>query len=180
MNSLNETWKAVKGYEGLYEVSDHGRVRSLGRDMVRRDGYRYVMPQRILRHWLTRGYPTVSLSRDGKVKKLYVHRLVASAFLPMIRGKREVNHLDVNPQNNLLSNLEWVTPSENVTHSYRAGKHRPIRGESFVGSKLTDQAVRDIRRLYPGVSGPKLGARYGVASQTIYRVVNGDGWKHVQ
>lgn len=114
---LMETWRPVAGYEGLYEVSDHGRVRSLPRMRLGRGGKPVRVNGRILKPALVR-YPMVLLCNDGQRVGHSVHRLVANAFLPPDPVRPEVNHRDGNRQNNHLSNLEWVTRSENVAHSY--------------------------------------------------------------
>lgn len=99
-----EVWKDIQGYEGLYQVSNMGRVKGLRKNKIL--------------HQLQRGhgYLTVDLYKDGVPrKKESVHRLVATAFIPNPDGKREVNHIDENKQNNMATNLEWVTRSENMT-----------------------------------------------------------------
>lgn len=100
-----EEWKPVVGYEGLYEVSSLGRVRSR---------------QGLLRQSLANRYPSVHLSRDGKQATHRVHRLVASAFIPNPDGRETVNHIDGDRTNNAALNLEWVTTSENVRHAHHS------------------------------------------------------------
>ena len=113
-----EIWKAVAGYEGLYEVSNTGKVRSLeritsvGRRGIGKELRQYLLPC---------GYLDVSLSSNGKVKHKRVHRLVANAFCENQDNKDEVNHIDGNKQNNNACNLEWCTKSENMIHAYQEG-----------------------------------------------------------
>lgn len=102
-----EKWLDVVGYEGLYQVSDHGRVR--------RNGHIKAVS---VDHG---GYVTVSLSRKSKQQTLKVHRLVALAFIPNPEHKKTVNHIDGNKQNNSINNLEWATHGENHKHAYRTG-----------------------------------------------------------
>ena len=96
-----ETWKAISGYEGIYEVSDLGRVRSL----VHRNRWKpgILKP---LKH--PRGYIQVGLRKDGHTKQTLVHRLVAEAFIPNPQGLDTVNHKDEDKTNNSASNLEWM------------------------------------------------------------------------
>lgn len=113
-----EIWKDISGFEGLYSISSYGRVKSLSRTSPRN----CKMPEKIHRldkHYF--GYWVVDLYKNGKRVKFTVHRLVALNFLPNPENKREVNHIDSDPKNCRLENLEWVTPSENVKHSYRYG-----------------------------------------------------------
>jgi hypothetical protein len=115
-----EEWKEIEGYEGLYKVSNHGRVWTIKRNHEKKPV-------------IVKGYFMVSLSKDNKKKLLAVHRLVAKAFIPNPRNKREVNHLDEDKQNNHVENLRWVTPKENAnwgTRNERIAKYakaNPVR-----------------------------------------------------
>lgn len=122
-----EEWRDIKGYEGIYQVSNLGRVRSLDR-FVRtheRFGGTRLVKGKIKSLPLLVGYPTVNLDKDYKHKVEYVHRLVAEAFIPNPENKPEVNHKDANKTNNNAENLEWVTHLENVQHSERLGLRTP-------------------------------------------------------
>ena len=113
----------IKGYEGLYEVSDAGIVRSVKREILGKDGVIYPFKERNLKHHPHKdtGYFQVSLWKDNKGKHAYIHRLVAEAFIPNPSGLKEVNHLDGNRQNNHLSNLEWVSRTGNAQHAIATG-----------------------------------------------------------
>lgn len=104
-----EIWKPVIGYEGLYEVSNLGRVKSLPRKTVVKS---HIIKVEI--SW--NGRPRVHLSKNGKAKHETLYRLIAMAFIPNPENKPEVNHIDGNPLNNNVSNLEWATKSENCWH----------------------------------------------------------------
>ena len=105
-----EKWKDIKGYEGVYQVSDQGRVR----------GGRFSRVLAPVNNG--RGYFRVTLCNGDTRERLYIHRLVADAFIPNPDRKTEVNHIDCNPANNRASNLEWVTSSENTKHAMACGK----------------------------------------------------------
>lgn len=110
------------GYEGLYEVSNFGNVRSLSRMTLGRWGTMKLSPGRnIAGELLKFGYKRVQLSKDGKHKHALVHRLVALAFLKPVESKAQVNHKDSNRSNNHVSNLEWCTPKENTAHGVKHG-----------------------------------------------------------
>lgn len=112
---LFEQWLPIEGYEDLYQVSNLGRVKSLGNDKTRKE--------RILKPFTNKqGYQQVSLCKDGKVKILYVHRLVAMAFIPNTNNYAEVNHIDENPSNNHISNLEWCDRKYNCNYGTRNEK----------------------------------------------------------
>lgn len=109
---MEEIWKPVRGYEGLYEVSNLGRVKALER-LVLNNGGLQRKHEKILKASTTRTYLGVALCKDGKVKRYSVHRLVAIAFLENPNNKAYVDHIDTNPLNNRADNLRWVTTQEN-------------------------------------------------------------------
>lgn len=122
-----EVWKDIPGYEGAYQVSNTGFVRSLPRNFVNTRGERRSLPGKILDYRKARhGYAMASLYRQMKFKNFKVHRLVAAAFLENPDDKPEVNHKNLNKSDNRVENLEWVTPKENIQHAIRNG-HPPGR-----------------------------------------------------
>ena len=119
---VDEVWKDVQGYEGLYQVSNFGRIKSLERVVkwFARNHWceRFDCEKILSQEKNTTGYKTIKLFKDGKKKKLNVHRLVAVAFIPNPEKKETVNHKDGDRTNNNVSNLEWATYSENNQHAY--------------------------------------------------------------
>lgn len=118
---MEEIWKDIPEYEGLYQVSNLGRIKSLERKVLTYNGkskcYKYVN-ERILKQNLTgRGYFKVVLCKNGKTKTILTHILVAKTFLGV--SKLQIDHIDGNKQNNILTNLEYVTPSENIIRAYK-------------------------------------------------------------
>lgn len=116
---MQEVWKDVSGYEGLYQVSNFGRVKSLPKKIGNRFGY--IQKERLLKPldagW---GYLKVTLYKNSKPKQRKIHRLVLETFAPVENMERlNVNHLDENKKNNNLNNLNWVTPSQNVNWGTR-------------------------------------------------------------
>jgi hypothetical protein len=123
----NEEWRDIKTYEGIYQVSNKGRIRSLDRYGKRTENTIRKLKGRILKPFpVQAGYLSVYLCNEYGKKSFKVHRLVATAFLSNPKQKNEVNHKDGNRQNNEADNLEWVTKSENQLHSFRVLHRTPI------------------------------------------------------
>lgn len=121
---MEEIWKDIKDYEGKYQVSNLGRVRSLDRKVGNHPRKGKVLKPCVNRN----GYLSVNLySKNTNRKVKSVHRLVAQSFIPNIEGKLEVNHIDGNKQNNKIDNLEWCTMSENKIHAYKTRLRQKIR-----------------------------------------------------
>ena len=117
-----EIWKDIRGYEGLYQVSNLGKIKSLNRVIRMKHKSGQIMSVRKHGRLVTAtdngsGYLIVGLSKNNKRVNYYVHRLVAAAFISNSQQKTQVNHIDGNKHNNTIANLEWVTPHENQVHS---------------------------------------------------------------
>ena len=123
-----EIWKEIKNYEGLYEISNTGKVRSLTRVKQFGRGYRTFEGKEIKLQQDKDGYFKVNLSKDGVKKRFFVHRLVAMNFIENIDSLPVVNHKDGDKQNNNVSNLEWATHSENDLHAFETGLRKPTDG----------------------------------------------------
>lgn len=122
---MSEKWLPVPDYEGLYEVSDHGNIRSLFR-------YKKTLKWNIGKN----GYATVQLFKNKTGKRLLVHRIVASAFIRLPYEKEQVNHIDENKLNNTLINLEWVTPLENMNYGTRLQRQKAHTDYSTLKRKI--------------------------------------------
>lgn len=114
---MEEIWKAIPGYEGYYEVSNTGRVKSITRTIIDKRGItHYIEEKEIYIRINNNGYKTVSLSKEGIRKMFLIHRLVAIAFLPNPDNLPIVNHKDENPANNNVENLEWCNYKYNSNY----------------------------------------------------------------
>lgn len=129
-----EEWKAIAGYEEVYEISNLGRVKSL----------KYGK-ERILKPKKCRGYLFVNLCRNGKVKKFLVHRLVGTAFIPNTMGFTEINHIDENKANNVVSNIEWVSRSYNMHYGTRTKRAAAALSKPVEASKYPDFRTIELR-----------------------------------
>ena len=169
-----EIWKPVVGYEGLYSVSNMARIR-------RETKHRGKNVDFLHAHCNTKKYYRLGLCKDAIQKPKYIHILVAQAFLGDKPDGFECNHKDGDKSNNLLSNLEYITPKENARHAWDNGLIKPRNGEKNPACKLTAEKVLEIRRKYAeGLGGlSSLGREYGVNHGMIYLIVNRKKWKHI-
>ena len=147
---MNEEWRDIKDYEGVYKVSDAGRIKSLERTLPRgRYNTTKVWKERIISQQIRNGYCVVYLNKKGKNKTFQVSRLVASAFVDGEEDKLIVNHIDEDKLNNVASNLEWCTQHENVNHSIERlrNSRRSNTGERYISfCKKSKMFVLQIRR----------------------------------
>ncbi len=166
-----ETWKPVVGFEGRYEVSDAGMVRSLKSASSRLTG-RTLCPNLV-----GAGYHALSLG-DGTsaVIRRYIHRLVAESFLGACPPNHEVNHKNGIKIDNRAANLEYVTKSQNQRHASTVLRKRCGENGS---SKLTELAVRFIRDNIDSMSQSKMAALVGVSQTNIGMIVRRKTWTHI-
>lgn len=179
---MRERWKEVFGYEGLYEISDQGRVRSLARLVIRTNWYgtqQFVKPGQFLKPGFSKGYPKVTLCVDGQQKQFWVHRLVAIAFIgPEPFDGAFVLHKDDNPANCYYKNLRWGTAAEN-SHDMML-KNRQCRGSDINTALLTARDVRRIVKLtQKGMSSQEIAQSFPVSRHTINDIRKGRSWTHV-
>lgn len=177
-----ELWKSIKGFEGYYEVSNKGRVRSLDRHVPRSDGNKqFVKGKFLVISYDTGGYSKVNLNRNGKATVGRVTRLVAENFIPNPYNKPTVNHINGNKKDDRVENLEWNTMSENIIHAFETELKTVYSGEEHVASRLTNEEVLEMRRLYQSGNYTylDLAEKYKVARITISRIITRLSWKHI-
>lgn len=147
-----EKWKQVLNYEGCYEVSDLGRIKSLDRKVstgIKHNNKRLIKG-RVLKQNLKRdGYLSVDLSKEGKVKTIPVHKAVAITFIPNPNNKPCVNHKNGNKQDNRVINLEWCTYKENSQHAVNTGLIKPFKKQIMCveENKIFDSSVEAAKWL---------------------------------
>jgi len=160
--------KPVPGYEGKYSVDDTGVVYTARR----RGTSGGILPQRLN----SSGYYRVDLQDGNKKRSVFVHRIVAKAFIVRKPGRDYINHKDGNKLNNHVDNLEWCTRSENIVHAYKNGLMHEFHpsGEKHTNSKLTDKEAIEIYRLHcAGESGIQIGKRFNVGKNVVYFIIHG-------
>lgn len=132
-----EIWKSVVGYEGLYEVSNLGRVKSFPRNGTIKD-------EKILKPFIDKlGRKNVFLSKNNKRKRFRIHRLVAEAFIPNPHNYPIINHKDENPSNNFVDNLEWCDHSYNVNYGTANSKRSKKQSKPVLQYDLQDNLIRE-------------------------------------
>lgn len=178
---MQSLWKPVVGFEGLYEVSSEGEVRSVDRWLTTRRGARIFrkgvsMTPRIGKS----GYLYINLYRDSLSFTKKVHRLVAEAFCPNPRGAVQVNHVDGQKLNNLAENLEWVTASENTRHAVANGLNAPQSGELSHRSSIKNSDVDKIRaKILEGVPLEEVARTFGVTRAVVSGIKSGRRWAEI-
>lgn len=171
-------WRDVVGYERFYEVSEDGQVRrKIQRHSKRAGSLLSPNYDRIgyVSYYLVDGY--------GNRKRAAAHRLVAAAFIGELPEGMEVNHKDLNKQNNRVSNLEYMTHQDNLIHAYASGNCFITRGELNGAAKLTATQVEEIiarKKQNHRLSQRELGAMYGVSSVQIGHILRGTRWAHIK
>lgn len=179
MSIVDEIWKDIPGYEGYYQVSSLGRVRSCDRVVSGRWG-KTQLKGCVLSLALSKGYYHASLNKLGKGLCKPVHKLVALAFIGVCPKGLCVNHIDGCKTNNHVFNLEYVTFSQNTNHAVSNNLINFRRGDSHRDAVLTSANVLEIRDLaVQGYKDPDIAAIFGVARKTVYDVRTRRTWKHI-
>lgn len=175
---MEEIWKEIPGFEGLYEVSNIGRVRSLDRFVI--DAYYskgHIQKGRIHKNTLSKaGYYTTSLTDKNKIKKhYYIHRLVASAFIPNPNNYPVINHIDENPRNNSVDNLEWCTQKHNISSGTVPDRitQTAIDHKKKTAAKAIDQYTLDGEYIATYKSAGEVERRYGWFATSVYSCARG-------
>lgn len=177
---MKEIWKDIQGYEGYYQVSNTGRVRSLDRI----DSRGYKRKGKILVPLVDKfGYCSVHLLKKSKAKTAKIHRLVAVSFLENPLNYKEINHKDENKLNNSVDNLEWCDRKYNMNYGKMSHDYHSKRtsGENNGRSILDKKAVEEIRKKYVKRSKNfglvALSKEYGICPSQVGNIVRGESWK---
>jgi hypothetical protein len=170
----DEIWKEIPGTGGVYQISNYGRLKSFRRDS--KEG-------KIMKLAQVKGFRTANIKINGKYKSCLVHKLVAEAFIPKPSEQHTyITHIDDNIENNHVSNLKWITRSENykkvIKHLEDANKNRP--GKFAPYSKLSIEDVRHIKSmLHLGVKQKVIAKMFCVSEMQITRIKKGINWAEV-
>lgn len=184
MKNQKEIWKNISGWEGYYQISNLGRVRSLDRLIVNSIGRKYFLKGIVLKNITPKNhYPYVCLRKNGLNIPQSIHRLIAEYFIPNPENKPQVNHKDGNKHNYNIKNLEWSTAKENSQHARDNGLQKTIKGDKCVYAKLTDEKVLAIKRLHrinPKFHRSNLALKLNVNVNTIVSIIKNRNWNHLK
>lgn len=167
-----EQFKPIKDFEGLYEVSNLGNIKSIRNNAYKKGGLLNLSKN-------GNGYLMVRIYKDKRCYKRYIHRLVAEAFIPNPLNKKEVNHINGISDFNYVSNLEWCTSSENCIHAIKTGANVPQKGIEKSAAKLNEMQVRIIRKLRGQIPQREIGKYFNVAHSVVSNIQRGKSWVHI-
>ena len=183
---MKEEWRDIKGYEGLYQVSNLGRVKSLPRMVKRKNGSYSITKEKMLKPSKNKdGYLKVGFNKDGICKKFLVHRLVAMAFIPNPDNLSEINHKDECKISNNVDNLEWCTHEYNLHYGTLYERSSKARFNNPLTSKPVCQYKNgNLIQTYPsiGEAARKCGfnkSAISICCRGLYKQYKGYEWKYV-
>lgn len=170
-------WKDIKGFEGYYQISEYGEVKSLSR-YIQKYGKKHLTKDKILKPYKAgRGYFAVSFRKNNKTYRKYIHQLVGECYVNNINNLPILNHKDGNKENNYYRNLEWTTYSGNNQHAYDS--NLKDRGEKFYNAILSENDVKEILNNGKYTTYQNIADKYGVSKATIRDVLIRKTWKHI-
>jgi hypothetical protein len=173
-----EIWIPINGFETIYSISSYGRIR-------RDTGSINTFAGKIFKQPVTPcGYISVSLSNKGKRETWLLHRLVMNNFIGKCPKDKEVNHIDGNKLNNHVSNLEYITKSQNHKHAFSIGIKKAIRGSIHVNTTLNEDQVLWIRKNYKkynrgGFNLKNIADKFNIDFRTVGNIIKRVRWGHI-
>jgi hypothetical protein len=172
-----EIWKDIKGYEGLYQVSNQGRIKSFPRKVNFGRSWRMTKEKFLSPALDSNNYPFVTLSVTQKHFHLSIHRAVAEAFLDNPKELREVNHINGCKIDNYVENLEWISSSDNKYHAL--DNDLKAHGQDCSFSKLTNEDVFKIKSLRNTMSQLAIAKQFNISQAQVCRIQTGKEWKQL-
>lgn len=175
----SEIWKDVVGYEGLYQISSFGNVKSLGKTIDKGKFGKVFFPEKLLSVFIDNQYFYIGLHKNKKQKKISIHRILAIAFIPNPENKPFINHKNGIKTDNRIENLEWVTPKENSEHASINNLVARNFGEKNGKHKLNTKDILLIRNSRYKISRKELSKNLNVSIKHIDRIRENKRWRHI-
>jgi hypothetical protein len=166
---MKEIYKDIEGYNGMYQVSNLGNVKSL----------KFKNEKKLKNYLGGTGYYKVSLCKDFKAKTFNVHRLMCIAFVPNLENKPQVNHINGIKTDNRVENLEWCTIKENIQHAHDNGLVNTSKGEDRNFAKLKEKQIIEIRKIGKSKTQLEISKIYNVHQSLISCILSNKIWKHI-
>lgn len=176
VDMLAENVKDIPGFEGIYSATEDGRVYSHSRVVKASYGSTQLRKGRWLKQKINQGRAFYNIG----AKWVSAHRIIAMTFIPNPENKPQVNHIDGDPLNNHVTNLEWCTQSENIKHAYANNLKKPVRmlGTNHPRHKLSNEVVQDIKSSSESLR--VLANRYGLSKTWVSKIKRNINWTHIQ
>lgn len=177
---MEEIWKDIQNYEGLYQISNKGRIKRLSGKCLGKAGTYRSVSESILTNFPNKSrynYLYVNLNNNG-IKQFRVHRLVAIHFIDNPNNLEQVNHIDGNKSNNTVENLEWCTNQENMDHSKKNNLHKSRFRTNAPNVKLTEEQVKKIKnRLNNKEYGRNIAKDFNISEGMVSLIKHNKNWK---
>lgn len=177
-----EIWKDIPNYEGIYQVSNFGRVKRLQTSFMRKRQGKLNLKEKELKGTINFfGYHRVMFYKNSKGESIAIHRLVAQLFIENINNKPQVNHIDGNKTNNHVSNLEWCNNSENQLHAWKLGLNRTSDNLDLyrTNCKINKELVKIIREELKTNKSRDIAKKYNLSQSQVSNIKNNKSWKVV-
>ena len=171
INSGSEVWKPIEGFEGLYQISNFGKVKSLDRKVINNRTFQLIKGKILKPCNNGNNYLYIGLCKNGKIKRIAIHKLVAQAFIPNPNNLPQVNHKDENKLNNCVENLEWCTPNYNANYGNRNKKMKKMIIEKYAKKVVQYDINKNYITEYDSIE--ETARKNNVTSQAISRCCNG-------
>jgi hypothetical protein len=176
-----EIWKDIEKFNGEYQVSNIGRIRSKEAIIIRSNGRLHTRVSKVLKPSLDKGYLKGSVCVDKKMIPYKIHRLVAECFLENPKKYNEVNHINGIKHDNRVENLEWCTRSQNIIHALKNGLLPVTRGSQRTQAKMNEETVLNIYELRKkGCQRKDILKELGITVHMYKGVISNKSWKHVK
>lgn len=175
---MKEIWKDIEGFEGIYQISNLGQVKSLEKIDRCPNGGLFTRPEIIMKQSDSDGYKRVQLYKDGKSKQKLIHRLVCEHFVENPENKSEVHHIDFDKSNNYYLNLRWSTSKENVNYTVEAGRKHNLSNNHHNAKITLNEAIKIKEMIKDGIRVVDIHKQLSISINIIQNIKSKNSWKN--